>query len=141
MDGRNQMEKSLENAQKIAKAKSQKFRPSDFLSKEEKKELEDIKSKPKKKDLYSTADKIIAEIIARFGYETYKAWANDEIGLDEMFRYLLAERDREKQKLLNLERIIISVGSSCITPTKKKATPKGMSLALKILQNEERTNG
>lgn len=135
------MEKSLENAQKIAKAKSQKFRPSDFLSKEEKKELEDIKSKPKKKDLYSTADKIIAEIIARFGYETYKAWANDEIGLDEMFRYLLAERDREKQKLLNLERIIISVGSSCITPTKKKATPKGMSLALKILQNEERTNG
>ena len=133
---------TLADAKKIANTRAATSRPSDFLSDEEQQELKEANSQRKRKKRFTYTDSITAEIIARFGYDAYLAWCNKEISMEDMLRYLNAERAREKANMLALEAIILSIGTSCAQPRgKNKGIPKGLKMAFKILKDEERKAG
>lgn len=132
---------TLKEAQKTAQTKVS--RVSDFLTTEEKEERIQTKlaAKPHKK-AYTAVDAYVAEIIARFGYDAYKAWLEGEIEEDKMSRLVLAERAREKRLLTPLESIIIGAVAGANQPTKNRSTPKGLKMAIKVLKEEtEKANG
>lgn len=134
---------TLATARKIAEARTAGARPSDFLTESEQKQLKERARKPRRsRKLFTQSDAIIAEIIARFGYDTYKAWIDREISMDEMLRYIAAERAREAGKNLALEAMMLCVGSSCARPKNKHGgVPKGLQNAQEILKSEQKKAG
>lgn len=88
------------------------------------------------KHRFDEIDALAAEIIARFGYETYERWNEGEIEQEQMVKWLYAERARDKVNLLNLESIIISLVSSCVRYSKGQSKPKGPAQARKIYKEE-----
>lgn len=111
------------------------YRASDFLTDDEKLELQFNNARGrKKKRTYNDVDAYIAEIIARFGYEAYKAWNRGELPPDKMAKMIAAERAREKAKILDLEGIIIAMVGACVRKEKGKPAPKGPKMAIKILK-------
>lgn len=131
---------SLDNAKKIASSKRN-FRASDFLTEDEQKEVKKNNAKGKK-ELFNVVDAYAAEILARFGYETYMAWKAGEISNDKIQRFILAERARDSQKLFPLENIIVASMAGANNPTRGGHAPKSLQMAIKILkQEQERANG
>ena len=131
---------SLDNAKKIASSKRN-FRASDFLSEDEQKEVRKNNAKGKK-ELFNVVDAYAAEILARFGYETYMAWKAGDISNDKMQRFILAERARDAQFLFPLENIIIASMAGANNPTRGGHAPKSLQMAIKILkQEQEKANG
>ena len=130
---------SLTLKQVKEKAQTKVSRVSDFLTNEEKLELKKANAAGKRsKRVYNAVDAYVAEIIARFGFETYTAWLNGEINEDKMARLVAAERAREKRILAPLEEIIISSVAGANQPTKNKQTPKSLKAAIKILKEEQK---
>lgn len=86
----------------------------------------------KKKKLFDSVDAFGAEIIARFGLETYQKWNSGEVETEQMMRWICAERAREKANLADLEAVIIAMVGSCIRRSKKDPKPKGPGIANKI---------
>lgn len=130
---------SLTLKQVKEKAQTKVSRVSDFLTNEEKLELKKANAAGKRsKRVYNAVDAYVAEIIARFGFETYTAWLNGEINEDKMARLVAAERAREKRILAPLEAIIISSVAGANQPTKNKQTPKSLKAAIKILKEEQK---
>lgn len=68
-------------------------------------------SRRKKREKFGKTDAYVAEIIARFGYETYKARNADEIDDAKMIRLIEAERARERGVWLPIEKFAPSSGS------------------------------
>lgn len=134
-------ELTLEKVKKQAETKT--FRASDFLTNEEKEERVQAKATARaNKRLYTAVDSYIAEIIARFGYDAYKAWLKGEISEDKMYRLTLAERAREKKLLFPLENLIVASVAGANQPTKNGRTPKSLKMAIKVLKEEqEKANG
>lgn len=131
---------SLKKAKEIA-GKKRNFRASDFLTEDEKAEVRKNNAKGKATP-FNGVDAYVAEILARFGYDTYMAWKAGDIDNERMQKYLLAERARDAQKLFPLENIILASVAGANNPTKGGHTPKSLQMAIKILkQEQERANG
>ena len=113
------------------------FRASDFLTKEQVDEVKKSNAKGKKTTHYNAVDAYIAEIIARFGYNTYIAWKDGEINEDTMVKFIEAERAREVARNLALEAIIVAGLAGAQQPTKSGQTPKSLKTAIKILTREQ----
>ena len=90
-----------------------------------------------KKRPFDDVDAYVAEIIARFGYDTYQAWKRDEIDDAKTKRLIFAERARERQNWLPLEVLLqnlIQGGVAVYMP--KKLSSKGHKQVQKILKDE-----
>ena len=127
---------TLKQAQEIAKVKT--FRASDFLTQEQQEEVKESNIRGKKNSSFDEVDAYIAEIIARFGYDTYIAWKYGEIDEKHMVKYIEAERARETRNRLKLEHILVAAISGANNPTKGGHTPKGLKMAMKMLKSEEK---
>ena len=132
-------ELTLEKVRGLPKASPvREYRTSDFLTTEQLSELHQNNAKPaQKRKKFDAVDSYIAEIMARFGYEAFKAWNMGEISDRKMRRLLEAERAREKQVLLGLEGIIL-MANAASARGKKGQVPKPLKAASKIYRNEEK---
>lgn len=132
---------TLENIKKTSpKFKTAKaVQASDVLTKAEQDTIRRNRAagKPSKRR-YDDIDAMMAEIIARFGYDTYKAFNNGEIGAEKMMRFLYAERAREASGKLDLYGIIMAMVGSCIRRQKGQPAPKGPKIAQKIFTAEQK---
>lgn len=134
-------ELTLNEVKKTAKETKRAVRVSDFLTSEEKSE---IYAAREKKALagdrrgFDDIDAYSAEILARFGYDAWQAWQCGQIKAEKMARLILAERARDKQRLLGLESLILAVGAGANRPTKGGHTPKSLKNAIKILKSEQK---
>ena len=79
-----------------------------------------------------------AEIIARFGYDTYVAWKFGEIGEEQMTKYIKADRARDVQNRLMIENIIVASMAGANNPTKGGHMPKSLKAAIKMIKSEEK---
>lgn len=115
------------------------IRADDVLSDKEKNLIRRNRTAGKaSKRRYDDIDAMMAEIIARFGYDTYKAFNNGEIGAEKMTRFLYAERAREASSKLDLYGIIMAMVGSCIRRQKGQPAPKGPKIAQKIFTAEQK---
>ena len=119
------------------RTKIREVRVSDFLTTEQKAEVihKRATAKSKKSRKYDAVDAYVAEIIARFGFETYKAWLCGEIDEDKMARLIYAERAREKRLLLPIETLIVAANAGANNPTKHGA-PKSLKMATREVKAE-----
>lgn len=115
---------------------------SDFLTSQQKQRIERAReTKREKKALFDSVDAYIAEIIGRFGYETYRAWKMGEISEALMMRMVLAERAREARERYYLEALIVSAVAGANRPSKGGKSPKSLKVALNILRDEKKKGG
>lgn len=129
-------ELKLENVKETAKVKVS--RASDFLTDEQIEEVRKANAKGAKSDKFTSVDAYIAEILARFGYDTYVAWKFGEISEQNMFHFIQAERAREAQNRLIIENIIVASVAGANNPTKSGHAPKTLKTALKMIKTEQR---
>lgn len=129
-------ELTLDNARKAARVKT--FRASDFLTKEEMDEVHESNIKGKKNENFDVIDAYIAEILARFGYDTYVAWKFGEIDERHMMKYIEAERAREARNRLMIENVIVASVAGANNPTKGGHPPKSLKTAIKMLKHEQK---
>lgn len=127
---------TLKQAKEAAAVKT--FRASDFLTKEELDEVHESNAKGKKNTGFDVIDAYIAEIIARFGYDTYVAWKFGEIDEKHMAKYIQAERAREARNRLMIENIIVASVAGANNATKGGHLPKSLKAAIKMLKNEQK---
>lgn len=134
---------TLNNIRKSEKITPRNVGVAQFLSKDDLAELKrnNLARKQKKqaKRKFDDVDAYIAEIIARFGYDTYRAWRNDEIDDPKMNRLLLAERARERQQWLPLEALLRALIQGGVPTLMIKKPGKVIKQAQKILQDEVKT--
>ena len=123
---------------KNVKAKVREHRASDFLTSEQIEEVKKSNIKGKKPAKFNSIDSYIAEILARFGYESYLAWKAGDIDEKAMAKYIMAERAREARTRLKLENIIVASVSGANNPTKQGHAPKSLKAAIKMLKSEEK---
>lgn len=126
---------TLEKVQETAKVKVS--RVSDFLTDEEIGEIHKSNLKGRKRKGFNRIDSYVAEIISRFGYDTYVAWKTGEIEETQMVKYIEAERARETRARVMLESIIVASVAGANNPTKTGQTPKSLKTALKVLKSEQ----
>ena len=129
-------ELTLNSVKETAKVKA--FRASDFLTKDEVEEIHESNIRGKKRNKFDKIDAYIAEIIARFGYDTYVAWKFGEIGELNMAKYVEAERAREARDRLTLESIIVAAVAGANHPTKGGHVPKSLNTAIKMIKKEQK---
>ena len=129
-------ELTLNNVKKDIKVRN--FRASDFLTDEQIEEVHESNIKGKKNNSFDVIDAYIAEIIARFGYETYLAWKKGDISEVQMVKYIEAERAREAGERIKIESIIVASIAGANNPTKSGNMPKSLKAAFKMLKNEEK---
>lgn len=111
------------------------FRASDFLSDQEKKELHESNARGKEEPkIYDKVDAFEAEMIARFGFDFYKAWLNGE--MEEIFaiKLIAAEREREKQLLAPIMAMILTANAGANNGDKNGHAPKSLRIAQDILK-------
>lgn len=128
-------ELTLNEIKKTARVKS--FRASDFLTDEQIDEVHESNIKGKKNTSFDIIDAYIAEIIARFGYDTFVAWKFGEIGEEQMAKYIEAERVREIRSRLMIENVIVASVAGANNPTKGGHMPKSLKSAIKMLKKEQ----
>lgn len=119
------------------KAKVREHRASDFLSEEEIHEVRKSNAKGKETRKFNAIDAYIAEILARFGYETYIAWKDGKIDETTMAKYIIAERAREARNRLRIENIIVASVAGANNADKGGHAPKSLKAAIKMLKSEE----
>ncbi len=132
---------TLGEVRKSAKITERVHRVSDFLSKEQKVEIAEYREKKALEGGsrgFDNIDAYSAEIMARFGYEAWQAWQCGQIKAEKMLKLVLAERAREKQRLLPLEAIVISAVAGANNPTKAGHAPKSLKNAIKVFKNEQK---
>lgn len=128
-------ELNLDNVKKTARVKVS--RASDFLTDEQIEEVHESNRKGAKVK-FTEVDSYIAEIIARFGYDTYIAWKYGEISEENMLHYIQAERAREARNRLMIENIIVASVAGANQPTKSGNAPKSLKTAIKMLKTEQK---
>lgn len=129
-------ELTLDKVKETAKVRN--FRASDFLTDDEIGEVHKSNIKGKVRLGFNQVDSYVAEIIARFGYDTYKAWKYGEIEEIQMTRYLKAEQAREAKERLQLEALILAATAGANRPTKGGHAPKSLQMAIKMLKKEQK---
>ena len=89
--------KSIKSSPKLAE---QHFRPSDFLTKQQQDELREANARGRTiMRPYDEVDAFAAEILARFGWQAYKAWQMGEFSQEKALRFIAAERARDAMRL------------------------------------------
>lgn len=130
-------ELTLNKIRQSSKLMGKTFRVSDFRTNEEKeKHIKQRTNKKPKRKKFNEVDAYIAEMVARFGYDAYKAWNRGEIDEKKMRAMIYAERAREKQYIIPLETIVAQLVKDCIRRNKKEKKPTGPKEAAKILKAE-----
>ena len=117
-------------AKKVARVSGVK----DFISKEQRQELALARERGKKKPAFGKVDAFTAEIVARFGFEVYKAWNRGEISPQKMNAWISAERVREKAVRLETLNILVAAVAGANNPDKNGHTPKSLKAATKNLK-------
>ena len=113
----------------------QSFRASDFLSDEERQELEKVNhSSHKKKKAYDPVDAYEAELLARFGWEAFQAWLRGDFDEQMAARFIAAERAREKRNLEPLAAMILMANAGANNGDKNGHAPKSLRSAHNILE-------
>lgn len=126
--------KGIKNSPKMAE---QNFRPSDFLTDEEMDALHESNARGGKINKpYDDIDAFEAEILARFGWQTYQAYLSGEADIEQLARYIAAERARDAQNRYNLECIIVSSVAGANRPRRHGGAPKSLKKALDIVKAE-----
>ena len=126
--------KSIKSSPKVAE---QVYRPSDFLTNDEMDNLHEANiNRGKIQKPFDEVDSFEAEILGRFGWEAFKAYQNGEIHIEQLARYIAAERARHTAELYNLECIIVSSVAGANHPTKHKSAPKSLKTAIDIVKTE-----
>ena len=97
--------------------------------------------KGKKRTSFDAIDAYIAEIIARFGYDTYLAWKKGDITEENMVKFIEAERAREARSRLIIESIIVASVAGANNATKGGHMPKTLKNAVKMLKHEQKIAG
>ena len=113
-------ELTLKNVKEKA-TKVREHKVSDFLTDEQIEEIQKSNIKGKKNTSFDEIDSFIAEIIARFGYDTYIAWKKGDINETTMIKLILAERTREAKTRLKIEGIITGAIASLRSAKAKNA--------------------
>ena len=133
-------ELTLNEIKKTAKPVVRTVRVSDFLTSEQKAEIQ--KAREEKTALktrgFDEIDAYSAEILGRFGYEAWQAWQCGQIKAGKMARLVQAERARAKRELLGLEGLILAAVSGANNPTKGGHAPKSLKNAIKIFKSEQK---
>lgn len=112
-------------------------RVSDFVTEEEVEKLRMANLMGKRKEpKFDRVDAFVAEMIARFGYEFYEAWNNEEIDDNKVARLINAERAREAEARLPLEEVIINMVGSCVRVESGQPKPKGIRTARNRFKQE-----
>lgn len=121
---------TLEDIKKSPKLQPKReFGVSDFLTTEEMARLHKATQKSKQtRRLFDQVDSLVAEIIARFGYDVYLRWSAGEIEHEWLVRMLNAERARDKQNLLSLEGVIIKMVSAQMSKKPQKAIRQALDI-------------
>lgn len=130
---------TLNDVRRTLQPKQRKSGVSDFLTKEEQEEYKVVKTRSRrrrKQPKFGKVDAYMAEIIARFGYDTYKAWNADEIDDTKMIRMIEAERARERAAWLPIESLLRAVIQGGVPTFKPKKKPPIAKEVTKILKDE-----
>lgn len=128
---------TLNEIKRSPKMTERHYRPSDFLTKNEIDDLHESNARGGKiRKPYDEVDAFEAEILARFGWETFQAYQTSEISLEQLARYLAAERAREVAEKYNLECIIVGAVAGANRPRKHGGTPAGLKRAIDIVKTE-----
>lgn len=110
---------------------------SDFLTNDEIAEIHESNIKGKKSLGFDEIDAYVAEIIARFGYDTYIAWKDGDISEERMVKLVQAERVRDVKNRLALESIIVGSMAGANNPVHGHA-PKSLKAAFNIIKSERK---
>lgn len=111
------------------------FRASDFLSDEEQQELSKVNATSKRdKRPYDSVDAFEAELLARFGWEAYRAWLCGDFEMSLAARFIAAERARETRSLEPLAAMILTANAGANNGDKNGHAPKSLRKAQEILQ-------
>lgn len=114
------------------------FRASDFISEDDRLTIKENNFKKKPVSSFSKVDAYLAEILARFGYETFRAWKAGDISEADMARYVEAERARDARDRLAIEAVVITSLAGAQQPRKKGSKPP-IKAAMDIFKNEQKT--
>lgn len=115
------------------------FTLKDFTTEAEREQLSRARAKAKAKaPKFDAASAVSAEILARFGFDAWKAWQNGEISQKQMSSYLAAERGRDLRLLADLETAISVLMTTVARRQRGKPAPKGFKMVQKMVQNHER---
>ena len=126
--------KSIKSSPKMAE---QHYRPSDFLSQSDIDELHEANARGGKiSKPYDEIDAFEAEILARFGWQTYQAYLSGEADIEQLAKYIAAERARDAQNRYNLECIIVSSVAGANRPRKHGGAPQSLKKAIDIVKAE-----
>ena len=126
--------KSIKSSPKMAE---QHYRPSDFLSQSDIDELHEANARGGKiSKPYDEIDAFEAEILARFGWQTYRAYLSGEADIEQLAKYIAAERARDAQNRYNLECIIVSSVAGANRPRKHGGAPQSLKKAIDIVKAE-----
>ena len=112
-------------------------RVSDFLTDEQVEEVRKTNAKGRKTHKFDQIDAYIAEIIARFGYQTYLAWKSGDISEENMVKYIEAERVREMANILSIKSVIVAANAGANNPTKAGHAPKSLKAAIDMLKKDQ----
>ena len=130
-------ELTLKNIKQSPKMTERVARVSDFLSKDEVKDLHRSNAiGRRKKRKFDDLDAMEAEIIARFGYEVYLEWEAGHIKTSKMTKWVLAERARCASEMIGLKAILANGFAGCATPTKNGQASKPIKGMRKIMKQE-----
>ncbi len=126
--------KSIKNSPKMAERH---YRPSDFLTSDEMDELHEAnEARGRIRKPYDEVDAFEAEILGRFGWQAFKAYQSGDIEIEQMAKYIAADRARRTAELYNLECIIVSAVAGANHPKKHGGAPKSLKNAIDIVKAE-----
>lgn len=113
-------------------------RASDFLTEEQIEELHRVNREGKKVErTFDEVDAFAAEILARFGWETYKAWQKGEFSHEKALRFIAAERARTTAEGLPVQITILNAMAGANHPTKHKSAPKTLKQGVRFIKEQQ----
>lgn len=130
------MAEKLTVREAMAERRGKNYTIEDFATEEEIKFIEEANSKPQVKR-FDVASAISAEVLARFGFDAWKAWQNGDISVSDMNAYLSAERGRERELLVELELIVQGMLSAQIKRERNRSIPAGVKNAREVIKRQQ----
>lgn len=138
---------TLQTARESLKDKEQVFRASDFLPERKIEELHEINARGRRiVRPYDEIDAFAAEVLARFGWHTYRAWKTMErdadgrplMTTDQLFKYIAAERARTTAEGLPLQYTVVGAMAGANHPTKHKNAPKSLKTTIRFIKEQQK---
>lgn len=138
---------TLQTARESLKDKEQIFRASDFLPERKIEELHEINARGRRiVRPYDEIDAFAAEVLARFGWHTYRAWKTMErdadgrplMTTDQLFKYIAAERARTTAEGLPLQYTVVGAMAGANHPTKHKNAPKSLKYTIRYIKEQQK---